>query len=105
MSLLHSIGGPGIGWAMASVKSKVFQKVDGNDDRKIDSTELQAAFDAVAAKTGKTARDAEAVVAKIDRDGDGAVTRLEIRAHLRDLRPAPTSTVEMAKREGDSTAA
>ena len=104
MSLLDKIGGLGSAWAHASTKSKVFSRIDSNDDAKLDSTELQAAFDAAAARTGKTAPDAEAVVARIDRDGDGAVTRLEIRAHLRDLRPAPASTVEMAQREGDSAA-
>ena len=56
----------GSAWAAASVKAKAFDRVDTNDDRKLDQAELQAAFDAVAAKTGKTARDAEAVIAKID---------------------------------------
>ena len=104
MSLLNTIGGPGSAWATANVRSKAFSRVDTNDDRKVDSAELQTAFDAVAAKTGKTARDAEAVIAKLDRDGDGAVSRLEVRAHLRELRPAPTSTVELAQRDGDSAA-
>jgi Ca2+-binding EF-hand superfamily protein len=102
MSLLNSIGGPGSAWATASIKSKAFAKVDANDDKKVDQAELQAVFDAVAAKTGKPARDAEAVIARIDKDGDGAVTRLEVRAHLRELRAAG-STVEMAKRAADST--
>ena len=70
-------------------KAKAFARVDTNADASLDKAELQAAFDAVAAKTGKTARDAEAVIARIDRNGDGAVTRLEIRAHARDLRAAP----------------
>jgi len=102
MSLLNTIGGPGSAWATANVKSKVFSKVDSNDDAKVDKAELQAAFDAVAAKTGKPARDAEAVIARIDKDGDGAVTRLEIRAHHRELRAA-ASTVELARRDVDST--
>ena len=102
MSLLNSIsGGPGA-WAAATVKAKAFSRVDSNADASLDKTELQAAFDAVAAKTGKTARDAGAVIARIDQNGDGAVTRREIRAHLRSLRPAAASTVEFARREGDS---
>lgn len=103
MSLLNSIGGLGGAWAHASIKSKAFAKVDSNDDAKVDKAELQAAFDAVAAKTGKPARDAEAVIARIDKDGDGAVTRLEVRAHLRDLRAAG-STVELARRGADDSA-
>ena len=103
MSLLNTIGGPGSAWATANARSKVFAKVDANDDAKIDKTELQAAFDAVAAKTGKEPRDAEATIARIDRDGDGAVTRLEIRAHRQDLRAA-ASTVELARQAGDTSA-
>ena len=68
MSLLNKIGGPGNAWAAANVKSKAFDRVDTNDDRKLDQAELQATFDAVAARTGKTARDAEAVIAKMDTD-------------------------------------
>ena len=102
MSLLNSIGNGPNAWAVANVKSKAFARVDTNGDASVDKAELQAAFDAVAAKTGKTARDAEAVIASIDKNGDGAVTRLEIRAHLHSLRPAPASTVELARREGDS---
>ena len=104
MSLLHTINGPGSAWATASTKSKVFARVDSNDDTKVDASELQSAFDAVAARTGKTARDAEAVIAAADKDGDGALTRLEIRAHQRDLRPAPGSTVELARRQADDAA-
>jgi len=103
MSLLNSIVGSPGAWATASVKAKAFSRVDTNGDASLDKTELQAAFDAVAAKTGKTARGAEAVIARIDQNGDGAVTRLEIRAHLHDLRAAPASTVELARRESDST--
>jgi len=103
MSLLNSVGGAPVAWATANVKAKAFSRVDTNGDASLDKAELQAAFDAVAAKTGKTARGAEAVIARIDQNGDGAVTRLEIRAHLHDLRAAPASTVELARRESDST--
>ena len=104
MSLLNKIGGLGNAWAAANVKSKAFDRVDTNDDRKLDQAELQATFDAMAARTGKTAPDAAAVIAKIDGDGDGALTRREIRAQVRELRAAPTSTLELAKRGGDSSA-
>ena len=104
MSLLNKIGGPGNAWAAANVKAKAFDRVDTNDDRKLDQAELQATFDAVAARTGKTARDAEAVIAKLDADGDGALTRLEIRAGLRELRASPASTLELARRDGDAAA-
>ena len=83
----------------ATVKAKAFDRVDTNDDRKIDQAELQATFDAVAAKTGKPARDAAAVIAKIDTDGDGALTRREIRAEVRELRASPASTLELARRD------
>jgi Ca2+-binding EF-hand superfamily protein len=102
MSLLSTISGAASAWTTATNRAKVFARVDDNADGSLDKTELQAAFNAVAAKTGRTARDAEAVIGRIDRDGDGAVTRLEIHAHLRDLKPAPASTVEMAKREGSA---
>ena len=104
MSLLNKIGGPGNAWAAANVKAKAFDRVDTNDDRKLDQAELQATFDAVAARTGKTARDAEAVIAKMDTDGDGALTRIEIRAGLRELRASPASTLELARRDGDAAA-
>jgi len=96
MSLLSTISGAASAWISPATKGKAFARVDDNADGSLDKTELQAAFDAVAAKTGRTARDAEKVITRIDRDGDGAVTRLEIRAHARDLRPAAASTVELA---------
>jgi len=102
MSLLSTISGAASAWTAATVKAKAFNRVDTNDDARIDKAELQTAFDAVAAKTGRPARDAEAVIARIDQNGDGAVTRLEIRAHLHSLRPAPASTVELAGREGSA---
>lgn len=103
MSLLNTIGGPGSAWNAMKVKAKAFDHADSNGDASLDKAELQKVFDTVAAKTGRTARDAEAVIAKADQDGDGALTRLEIRASLRDLRPAPASTVALARREGDTT--
>ena len=102
MSLLSTISGAPSAWTVATTRAKVFARVDDNADGSLDKTELQAAFDAVAAKTGRTARDAEAVIGRIDHDGDGAVTRLEIRAHLHDLKPAPASTVELAGRESSA---
>ena len=104
MSLLNAIGGPGNVWAAAKVKAKAFDHADTNGDKSLDQTELQATFDAVAARTGKTARDAEAVIAKMDTDGDGALTRSEIRAGLRELRASPASTLELARRDGDAAA-
>ena len=103
MSLLNTIGAIASAWNGSTVKAKAFDRVDANDDRRIDAAELQTAFDAVAAKTGKTAADAAEVVAKLDRDGDGAVTRLEIRAALRELRPTPASTLELARRGDGAT--
>ena len=103
MSLLHTIGVIASAWTGPIIKAKAFDRVDANDDRRLDAAELQTAFDAAAAKTGKAPADAEAVVAKLDRDGDGAVTRHEIRAAQRDLRPAPTSTVELARRGDGAT--
>ena len=100
MSLLNTLSGAAGAWTAANVKAKAFARVDTNGDRSVDKTELQAAFDAVAAKTGREARDAETAIARLDRNGDGAVTRPEIRAHLRELRAAATSTVELAAREG-----
>ena len=100
MSLLHTIGGHGSAWAQATVKAKALDRADSHDDRKLDQAELQATFDAVAARTGKTARDAEAVIAKADSDGDGALTRREIRAELRELRASAASTLELARRDG-----
>ncbi|MEO5881929.1 MAG: hypothetical protein ABIQ06_05895, partial [Caldimonas sp.] len=76
MSLLNTISGAASAWTAANVKAKAFDRVDSNDDASLDKAELQTAFDAVAAKTGRAARDAEAVIARIDRNGDGAVTRL-----------------------------
>ena len=108
MSLLTKISGAAAGaWNVnvAKVKAKAFEHADADGDKKLDQAELQTAFDAVAAKTGGTARDAAAVIAKIDSDGDGMVTRKEIRIGLRDLRPAPTSTLALAKKDGDSTVA
>jgi hypothetical protein len=105
MSLLHTIGAAGSAWPVATVKAKAFDRADTNDDKKLDQAELQATFDAVAARTGKPARDAEAVIAKADTDGDGALTRREIRAEMRELRATAASTLELAKRAGDSTAA
>jgi len=106
MSLLNTIGGAAGAWNMnaAKVKAKAFDHADANGDKRLDAGELQTAFDAVAAKTGKPAADAEAVIARLDRDGDGAVTRREIRAAVHDLRPAPASTLELARR-ADSSAA
>jgi hypothetical protein len=103
MSLLTAIGAAASAWTGSTAKARAFDRVDADDDRRVDAAELQSAFDAVAAKTGKPARDAEATIAKIDRNGDGEVSRIEIRAHLRDLRPPPASTVELARR-GDGTA-
>lgn len=103
MSLLNTIGGAPGAWATAVVKTKAFVRADTNADANLDKAELQAAFDAVAVKTGKPAGDAEAVIARIDQNGDGELTRREIRAHLRDLRDlraAPASTVELARRDG-----
>ena len=100
MSLLNTLSGAAGAWTAANVKAKAFAWVDTNGDRSVDKTELQTAFDAVAAKTGREARDAETAIARLDRNGDGAVTRLEIRAHLRELKAAATSTVELAAREG-----
>jgi len=51
----------------ANVKAKAFARVDTNGDRSVDKTELQAAFDAVAAKTGREARDAEEAIARARR--------------------------------------
>ncbi len=99
MSLLDKISGAASAWTSPTPRAKAFARVDDNADGSIDKTELQAAFDAVAARTGRSARDAEAVIGRIDRNGDGAVTRLEIRAHLHELRPAPASTLELAERE------
>lgn len=96
MSLLSKISGAASAWTAASVKAKAFDKIDSNDDRSIDKTELQTAFDAIAAKTGREARDAGQVIARIDSDGDGAVTRREIHAHIRELKTAPQSTVDLA---------
>jgi Ca2+-binding EF-hand superfamily protein len=87
------------------VKAKAFDHADANGDKRLDQAELQTAFDAVAAKTGGTARDAATVIAKIDSDGDGLLSRKEIRAGLRDLRPVPTSTVALAKKDGGDTVA
>ena len=98
MSLLSAIGAVASAWTGSTVKARAFDRIDADDDRRVDAAELQSAFDAIAAKTGQPARDAAATIAKIDRDGDGEVSRLEIRAHLRDLRPAPASTVELARR-------
>jgi hypothetical protein len=102
MSLLHTIGGHGSAWTSIKVKAKAFDRVDANDDRKLDQAELQATFDAVAARTGTTAPDAAAVIAKIDADGDGALTRREIRAEVRELRAAAASTLELARRDGEA---
>ncbi len=100
MSPLNTLSGAAGAGTAANVKAKAFARVDTNGDRSVDKTELQAAFDAVAAKTGRQARDAEEAIARIDRNGDGAVTRLEIRAHLHELKAAARSTVELAAREG-----
>ena len=104
MSLLNAIGGPGNVWAAAKVKAKAFDRADTNGDKSLDQTELQATFDAVAARTGKTALDAEAAIATADRNGDGALTRLEIRAQMRELRAEARSTIELARRDADSAA-
>lgn len=108
MSLLNSISGATGAWNVnaAKVRAKAFDHADANGDKRLDQAELQTAFDAVAAKTGGTARDAAAVIAKIDSDGDGMVTRKEIRAELRDLRPTPASTLALAQKNGgDNTVA
>ncbi|MCE9659427.1 MAG: EF-hand domain-containing protein [Burkholderiales bacterium] len=100
MSLLTTISGAASAWTVAGVKAKAFARIDGNGDGSLDKAELQKTFDAVAAKTGREARDAEAVIARIDQNGDGAVTRREIHAHVRELKAAAASTVELAAREG-----
>lgn len=108
MSLLNTIGGAAGAWNVnvAKVKAKAFDHADANGDKRLDQAELQTTFDAVAAKTGGTARDAAAVIAKIDGDGDGLLSRKEIRAGLRDLRPAPESTLALAQKNGgENTAA
>ena len=106
MSLLNTVGAAAGARNMnaAKVKAKAFDHVDANGDKGLDAAELQTAFDAVAEKTGKVAADAEAVIARLDRDGDGAVTRREIRAAVHDLRPTPASTLELARR-ADGTGA
>ena len=98
MSLLNTLSGAAGAWTAANVKAKAFARVDTNGDRSVDKTELQTAFDAVAAKTGREARGAEEAIARLDRNG--AVTRPEILAHLRELKAAARSTVELAAREG-----
>jgi len=87
-----------------SAERKLVAQFDKNGDKRLDAAELQTAFDAVAERTGKVAADAEAVIARLDRDGDGAVTRREIRAAVHDLRPTPASTLELARR-ADGTGA
>jgi len=84
MSLLNTISGAAGAWTSPRPLAKAFARVDDNGDGGIDKTELQTAFDAVAAKTGRDARDAEKTISRIDKNGDGAVTRLEIGAHVRE---------------------
>jgi hypothetical protein len=67
MSLLNTLSGAAGAWTAANVKAKAFARVDSNGDRSVDKTELQAAFDAVAAKTGREARDAEEAIARARR--------------------------------------
>jgi len=67
MSLLNTLSGAAGAWTAANVKAKAFARVDGNGDRSVDKTELQAAFDAVAAKTGREVRDAEEAIARARR--------------------------------------
>ena len=104
MSLLNTISGAASAWTAATVRGQGLRRVDTDADASIDKTELQAAFDKVAEKTGKPARDAEAVIARIDKNGDGAITRPELHAARHELRAAARSTVELAGRSADSSA-
>ena len=85
-----------MGGSSVSRQERMFAKIDSNGDGSVDKAELQTAFDAIAQKTGGTAKSADALFGKFDTDGDGKLSASELSTGMKSLRPKPTSTVEMA---------
>ena len=101
MSSISGVSGSGGSWSsvadrFSQMNSKMFAKIDANGDGSIDKSELQAAFDQIASKTGGTALKADDLFSAIDTDGDGKVSASEFEAGVKSLLPQPSSTQEFA---------
>ena len=109
MSSLSGVSGASSPWSSmggssVSRQERMFAKIDSNGDGSVDKAELQTAFDAIAQKTGGTAKSADALFGKFDTNGDGKLSASELDAGMKSLRSKPTSTVGMAGAQGKPAA-
>jgi hypothetical protein len=73
---IDSIGASG-GFDPAGMAAKFFKKADANGDGGIDVSELKTMM-----SNGPGAKDAEAIFAKVDTDGNGSISEAENENHL-----------------------
>jgi Ca2+-binding EF-hand superfamily protein len=106
MSTISGVGGTSSAWSAtassraSAMREKMFAKVDSDGSGSVDQTELQSMLDHISSKTGTSAGSATDLLSKMDSDGSGSLSQTELEAGMKDLMPAPSSTISFAQQRG-----
>lgn len=85
----------------ADMKDKMFAKVDSDGSGTVNTTELQSMLDDIAKRSGTTSTTSAAdTLSKLDSNGDGSLDKDELDKGMKDLLPAPSSTMAFAQARG-----
>lgn len=106
MSTISGTSGSGNAWSSmstsrAEMKDKLFAKVDSDGSGAVDTSELQTMLDDLAKRMGTASSTSAAdTLSKLDSNGDGSLDKDELDQGMKDLMPAPSSTMAFAQARG-----